>query len=172
MRDSTQAKAVMYAYNRGYRARKDGTVSGIRTDSVALRKDTQGYVRFQVNPPWRHNSLGVCVHQLIALQKFGEKALDKDVQTRHLNGNPGDNSWDNIAIGTMSDNMMDRPEEKRKRMARRAGRSQSPLTIEDVQRIRYLREEEGWKYSEIMREYPISKSTLSNICNYKTWRDI
>jgi hypothetical protein len=36
-----------------------------------------------------------------------ETSFEEGTVVRHLNGDPGSNAWDNIAIGTMSDNMFD-----------------------------------------------------------------
>lgn len=46
-------------------------------------------------------------HRFIAYLKYGEKALQEGVVTRHLNDNSLDNSWDNIEIGTPHDNYLD-----------------------------------------------------------------
>jgi hypothetical protein len=39
------------------------------------------------------------------LFKYGDLLYEEGTVVRHLNGDPGSNAWDNIAIGTMSDNM-------------------------------------------------------------------
>jgi hypothetical protein len=52
-------------------------------------------------------------HKFQAYIKYGDKSLEKGMVVRHKNNNSLDNSWDNILIGTQSDNMMDRPKEER-----------------------------------------------------------
>lgn len=45
-------------------------------------------------------------HQLQAYTKFGDEIFNNDC-VRHLNDNQEDNSWDNIELGSRSDNMQD-----------------------------------------------------------------
>jgi hypothetical protein len=49
----------------------------------------------------------VKVHRIVAYIKYGKAALESGIDTRHLNGNRQDNSWDNISIGTRKENMGD-----------------------------------------------------------------
>ena len=49
----------------------------------------------------------VFVHRLVGYYKFGEKIFDKNFEIRHLNSNSKDNSFDNIGIGSHSENMLD-----------------------------------------------------------------
>jgi hypothetical protein len=51
-------------------------------------------------------SINIAIHRL----HFSEVEVllyEEGTVVRHLNGDPGSNAWDNIAIGTMSDNMFD-----------------------------------------------------------------
>lgn len=163
-------RVIRYAYKRGYRVNADGSVAGIRKSKIKLRTDTDGYLRFSV----RHPEIGqfpIRVHALQAYQKFGEKVFCDDIQVRHLNGNRKDNSLDNIEIGTASDNAMDISKSIRRSRAKKAGRSKSSMTTSDVEKIRELRETLGYTYQQIMKIYPMAKSTLSYICNYTTWVD-
>ena len=52
-------------------------------------------------------------HRFMGYLKFGDEIYTKGMQVRHLDGNPLNNSWDNIAIGTQRDNTYDIPKEKR-----------------------------------------------------------
>ena len=80
------------------------------------------------------------VHRLAAYQLFGEDALKPGIQVRHLNGQSGDNRLINIAIGTQSDNMMDKPEYARKAQAMKAAsaprKSRRQFTDDQVREIR------------------------------------
>ena len=51
--------------------------------------------------------LYIPIHRLQAFQKFGMKMFEPGIEVRHLNNNNYDNSWDNIALGTRSENMLD-----------------------------------------------------------------
>ena len=86
------------------------------------------------------------------------------IQVRHLNGDPKDNSWDNIAIGTQSDNMMDIPIEERVRKAKLASSKIRRFTDEQVAMIRSDRAA-GMTYSKLCQKYDTSKGTLSYMFN-------
>lgn len=161
-------KTLLWAHKRGYRVDKSGKVSGIKVNKRKLSKNGEGYLKFSLS-----KTKGIIyVHRLQAYQKFGDKILEEEIEVRHLNNDKTDNSWNNIVIGTRSDNIMDRPKEVREKCALKAGLENSSLTEKDVKRIRKLREEREWTYSQILDEYNIAKSTLSYICNYKTWTHI
>lgn len=71
----------------------------------------RGYKVFTFGPKKdRHKCL---VHRFSAWFKFGEKIYEPNIVCRHLDGNPLNNHQDNIALGTQSDNMMDRAPEAR-----------------------------------------------------------
>lgn len=78
-----------------------------------------GYRRINIRD-YNGECVDVMVHRLQAYQKYGDEMFDESVQVRHLNGDPSDNSWDNIAIGSQSDNMMDRDVGNRLRIAKLA----------------------------------------------------
>jgi hypothetical protein len=58
-----------------------------------------------------------------------ETSYEEGTVVRHLNGDPGSNAWDNIAIGTMSDNMFDIPKQIRIRRAEHASSLSHTSTI-------------------------------------------
>ena len=58
-----------------------------------------------------------------------------------------------------------------KRARRRAGRSQSDLTLADVRVIRHRRLVNGEILRTIADDYPVSISTLSRICRGEDWPD-
>jgi hypothetical protein len=176
VRNSKSAKAVIYAYEKGYRVDTYGNVISPRGNVRKLsKKGREGckYYRFTVCTPWdRRHSTDVFVHQLVAYQKYGDKAFCDGNVVRHLDGNSLNNESANITIGSRSDNMLDVPTEKREKNATIAGRSGSQLTPEDIKEIRRLREQENLRYEDILEVYPITKSSLSYICNYITWKNI
>jgi hypothetical protein len=115
MRESKNVAGVLIAYNKGYRVTDSGEVikDGNKRSCAC---NSKGYLGFNIRGDYdgkRGVSFNVKVHQLVAYQKFGEKALKKGICVRHLDGDSKNNTSDNIAIGTMSDNMMDIPKEVR-----------------------------------------------------------
>ena len=91
--------------NKGAKIAKDGQVTGI------LGKVIKGYPMRSGHLAVTFGSAGdkklVKFHHMQAYEKFGDAIFEDGIVVRHLNGDPSDNSWDNIAIGTQSDNMMD-----------------------------------------------------------------
>ena len=74
-----------------------------------------------------------------------------------MNGDSTDNTYDNIGIGTESDNMMDVPKEKRIINA-----SNPTYDHETILKDR----KNGFTYKELMEKYSIpSKGTISFIIN-------
>lgn len=161
---------VEIAFCKGYRVDRNGTARGINVKILAAPPNDQGYRYFRITIGGK--SKCITVHRLQAYQKFGQDMFHEGTQVRHLNGNKLDNSWGNIAIGTASDNMRDIPANLRHTRSVQGGRTRSHLTVEDVQEIRRLHSDRGWKYAEIMVEFGIAKSTVAHIIRRETWCDI
>ena len=82
------------------------------------------------------------------------------IEVRHLNGNSKDNSFDNIEIGTHSENMMDIPKEKRF-----LGGSEPIHKHKEIIEDR----KKGFTYNQLCKKYNISsKGTISFIINEST----
>lgn len=100
---------VIRAYLKGYRMTKEGDVISKKGNVLKLFNRGRGrhgtYLAF--NFRYAKGKITINAHRLQAFQKFGLKLLKKDIVVRHLDGNAMNNSWDNISIGTASDNMMD-----------------------------------------------------------------
>jgi hypothetical protein len=142
----------------------DGTV----VDVSGFPRNTQlknGYLEFSIR-------LGITrkvkVHVLAAYQKFGEACFQEGILVRHLNGVSTDNSLDNIAIGTASDNMMDLPPQARLARARHAATKLRSLTPEQVLELR-KRFAAGEKLQTLATEFGVAKSTASYAINKKTY---
>lgn len=146
---------ILEAYEKGYRVCSEGKVTGVRGSILTLGKNTKGYYRFQIR--YRGKSKGVMVHRLQAYQKFGVEALKPNVVVRHKNGIETDNSYDNILIGSQSENMLDKGSLQLKLDASHPTYNHK-LIIED--------KKAGLTHKEIMVKYGIkSKSTVSHIIN-------
>jgi hypothetical protein len=107
------------AKDRGYRIDGDGNVYSKRMKLNPMKTCPTNYLFFSVKINGKSEK--VMVHRFQAYAKYGDKAFEKGIVVRHLNGNSLDNSWDNIAIGTQHDNMMDIPKELRISHAQKAG---------------------------------------------------
>jgi hypothetical protein len=107
------------------------------------------------------------VHRFISYMKYGDTALRNKVQTRHLNGVSTDNTPSNIAIGSASDNAMDRNPDIRKTHSDIASSYIKKLSAEAVKDIR----ESEKPLSELARKYRVAKSTISYARNGRTYND-
>lgn len=155
------------AYNKGYRIDKDGVVS-YEGRIITLQDNGKGYKVFGIRNGGK--KLQVKVHRLQAFMKFGDAIYQEGMLVRHLNGKPSDNSWNNLALGTDSDNKMDIPESLRISKAIKASSKARVYTDEELASIREDRKN-GMQYKELMAKYSISsKGTLYYILNssYKT----
>lgn len=143
----------------GYSITKDGKcISKTGKELKGYKKGNYQYLSTRVN--------GVMIispfHRIQAYQKFGDKIYEDDIVVRHLDSNPLNNSWDNIEIGTHSDNMMDQPEEQRIKKASNANKKYSDELVLEIKEYRDL----GHTYSEIMEKFNIlHKGTVSNLLN-------
>ena len=152
---------LLFSYKKGYRVTKEGRVIGVKgkfLSSIPLNR--AGYHFFSIR--YNEERRIILTHRLQAYQKFGDKIFEEGIMVRHLNGDPRDNSWDNIAIGTQSDNMMDIPKEISLRTGRNASSFVKIHNHEDIIKDR----KKGMTYSELMKKYNISsKGTISFIIN-------
>lgn len=142
---------------KGYRVLRDGTLIGARGKQVGVI-NIEGYITAGVRFGGKRKHLPA--HRLQAYQKFGDELFKEGILVRHLNGDSLDNSWDNIAIGTNQENMMDKPKRQRIRDAMTRKRF-SNYQISEILTMR----EHGATYKEIGERFRVSKSTLSYLFN-------
>lgn len=104
----------------------------------------------------------ISVHRIV-YAKFNGK-LDKTLQINHIDGNPSNNRPENLELITQSQNMI-----HRYRVLKRPaviGRKKINQKIANEIRSRRLA---GEKYSTLMKDYKLCKSTISYIVNKRTW---
>lgn len=156
-------RALLRAWEIGYRVDSAGNVVSPYTGQLRkqqTRTDRRsGYRRVRFSVHHEGEKFPVEVHRLAAFQKFGEKLFESGIVVRHLDGDSTNNRPDNIAIGTPSDNEMDRSKEERVARARHAAsfRAWPEDTIAEIKRDR----ERGFTYKQLTEKYGIAKSTLS-----------
>lgn len=142
----------------GYRVNESGDPVSPSGEVLSKNKNRDGYWRFSVKGSDK-KVRSIDVHRMVAFQKFGAALFEPGIQVRHANGIESDNSWDNILIGTSSQNNMDKDPEIRKAVAGKAARK---LSDEQVAALREERKN-GAKYSQLAEKYGIRKSTVSYI---------
>lgn len=154
------------AYSKGYRVNKDGIVvskSG-RIVSSFLRN---GYKHFGIRTQ-RSKVVNVPIHRFQAYIKFGDAIYLNNICVRHVNGNPLDNKWDNIEIGTQSDNMRDIPLKIRVKSASIAANKRKAAYSKELIVAVKEAHKDGLSYKNIMDKFGISsKGTVSYIVNNK-----
>lgn len=143
-----------YAYDRGYRMDKDGLFFNPKGEVVGGFKH-DGYRKYKLRVPGDYNKyFHFKLSRFQAYCKFGDKIYDKGIVVRHLNGIRNDDSWDNIEIGTQSENMMDCPKEDRVARAINASRK---IVKHNVKEIRdYYSKVKS--YRKTMKKFNISSS--------------
>jgi hypothetical protein len=153
-------QAIKIANEKGYKVEKDGTVISPSGKKRKLQKSSTGYNRFNVSIG-DSKRFPIGVHKLQAYQKFGDNALEEDVHVRHLNGNPLDNTYDNIAIGTCRENILDREALSRSNQAKHASSYRKSTLPEETLSLIKQEYKNGKSYNELHKQFGISKSTLS-----------
>jgi len=141
------------AYEKGYRVNSKGEVFSKRGKVNAWI--TGGYYVFNIK--YLGSRMNIKVHRLLGYQKYGQLLENKELEIRHLNGISTDNSYDNIGIGTHSQNMMDKPKRVRQQMAKNANKKYSDELIAEVRRQRVL----GLTYRDLSIKFGMCKATLS-----------
>ena len=165
--NSLNNKFTIEAYEKGYRIDKSGNIISPFKGIIKGRKFNNGRIAFGFRTDSYKYPKAVYVHKLQAYQKFGDDMFKTGIIIRHLDGNELNNSWDNIYIGTQSDNMMDRSQECRQKSATLATRKMQDNNRTYEQRcLIYEDLKNNIPYSEIMLKHDISsKGTLSFMKN-------
>ena len=150
---SNRNKGILVADEKGYKVQKDGSVIGKRGSKLKFFILNRSYNTFSVK--YLGTAVNILVHRFQAYQKYGDSIFEDGIVVRHLDGNSFNNSWDNIAIGTQRDNIMDKPAEQRRKDASSPKHDHNSI-IED--------HKNGMSYREVMNKYNISsKGTVSFI---------
>ena len=127
-------RAMIDAFNRGYRLTASGGVIGVRGRLLRLGQAKFGYYQFGVQFEGRPRT--ILVHRFVAYCKYGDALFSAEC-VRHLDGDPTNNSWDNIVIGSVQDNSNDRLDGAKLRWRSNVSRSRRLLTPDQVRSIRY-----------------------------------
>lgn len=151
---------LLVAKNKGYRVDDYGNVFSVKK-KIALRKAQERY-NFTIR--YYGQRVTIAVHKFVAYLKFGDEIFKDGIVVRHLDGNSLNNSWENIGIGTHSDNMMDIPQKNRIEKAIKASTKIRKFSNEEVQQI-WDDRNSGMTYKKISEKYNTSKSTLNYFFN-------
>lgn len=145
-------------FDKGYRISEDGIYYNHKGKEIKGCMATGGYIR--ITTSYEKKKIFVLAHRLVAYQKYGETIYNEEIEVRHLDENPKNNRWDNIALGTHSDNMMDVSKEVRIKKASNANKKYSDELAQEIREYHLINK----SYNDTMEKYNItSKGTLYHI---------
>ncbi len=152
-------KIEVIASKRGYVVTEDGILLNPNGKEIGII-NSAGYKITMIRV--KGKQIIFTAHRLQAYQKYGNKLFEDNIITRHLDGHSLNNSWNNIAIGTQSDNMMDIPEQIRIKKAKYAASFNRKYNKEEIKK--FHRKEKSYK--KTMEKFnSSSKGTLNYILN-------
>ena len=165
MKENILTKRLIYAFTKGYKICKKGNVYNPNSKLMKGNKSSKGYITFCIR--FEKKPTNISIHRLQAYQKYGDKIFEEGIQVRHFIGDSLDNSWDNILIGTVSDNHMDKSKKVRTEVATNASRAyQDKSRAYEDRCLIYDDLMKGVSYKEIMIKHKVSsKGTLSFMKN-------
>jgi len=106
-------KVLEWVLEKGWNIDHNGQITNPKGE-IKKGSLTYGYLKVGIKiTELQISSYALKIHKFQAYKKYGEEIFNPGIVVRHLNGIKTDNSWENIIIGTQSDNMMDRNESDR-----------------------------------------------------------
>ena len=154
----TANEILLLAFRKGYRVLPDGTVQSANGNIRKLTKPKCRTPYYTFNISVKPGSkYPVKVHRLQAYQKFGDAMFEPGILVRHLDENSLNNRPGNLALGTGTDNSMDRDPQARKE---HAAKGKQKYSAEFVEKLR-SEHASGKSYKALEAEYGVARSTLS-----------
>lgn len=158
---------IRKSFELGARALSDGVP--VNRDGIPLRvsiHNKTAYMQF-THPGCRSP---IPLHRFIAYQIYGEIALEAEC-VRHLNDDRWDNSFTNIVYGTVTQNLLDIPFQKRKEMGRHRNMGRRRFSPEQVREIK-LSLDSGSKILHLAKKYNCGLGSIANIIDGITYQDL
>lgn len=153
-------KVEVIASKRGYVVSEEGIMYNPKGERVGTCTSSAGREKTCIRVDKK--LIDLYTHRLQAFQKYKNKLYEKGILVQHLNGDYLNNSWENILIGTNSDNQMDIPEQIRVKRALHATSFARKYNKEEVKKFH----KESKSYKKTMEKFNISsKGTLNYILN-------
>lgn len=156
------------AFNKGITVNKDGKAFNSNGKQIGFQTKNGNYIYniIKVRDPFDKKSIPVKIARLQAYQKYGDKIYESGMVIRHLDGNSTNDSYDNIKIGTYSENNLDIPPKQRQLNC--LGSTKSTRKYSDELLIQIRKEKaEGARNFELCNKYNIPKSTMCHILKTK-----
>lgn len=119
-RNNKYNSAIREAFDRGYRILETGEIISPKNKIRVPCFGRSGYPSFNLRI--NNRCCTIPAYKLCAYQKYGEFSFSCDC-IRHLDGNRKNTSWNNIELGTFSENQLDKSSDERVRAATIASHS-------------------------------------------------
>ncbi len=169
---SNSRRKLLLAYSKGYRVFNGKVVSPKgKTLSVYIPKSGRPYPRFSIYFEGRPAS--VDVHRLASYQKFGDAMFETGVEVRHLNVNPQDFSFDNLALGSPTENALDIPDglrSSRSSVGGKIGGRKNRVFAKD-QIFSILDDLASMSQKEVAEKYQVSTRVINNISRGQSYNE-
>ena len=153
------------------RVRSYANNGGPRKDKPKIlylgKPNKHGYYRVTLCENLRKLKTGV--HRLV-LGAFVEACPD-GMECRHLDGNSGNNTLENLKWGTHSENMQDRSKHETGNHPIGIKNHQSKL---DDRKVKFIKEKlsEKWTCVKLAKMFKVCPQTIESINHGRTWRHI
>jgi len=157
---------VTIAYEKGYRANDDGSITGIYVGNIKLGKGTNGYLLFRIRDGASFKT--VPAHRFAAYCFFGDEIFNHEC-VRHIDGDKTNNRRSNLTLGSRSDNFQDNSEEWKTNFSMAGAKTKRKLDEEAVKEIRQLLNV-GVSYRTLSEKFSVSKGTIQQIKEGKSYR--
>ncbi|HNC58641.1 MAG TPA: HNH endonuclease signature motif containing protein [Leptospiraceae bacterium] len=157
-KNPTQKEIFELLILRGYKIEKDGSVYSSTGKKLSPNKNNKGYLQFSfsIMIKGKKKNRPVRVHRFQAYVKYGDAIFEDGIQVRHLNGNKSDNTWDNLELGTQSQNAADIPKEERSGTLKK-------LNLETVLKIKSDYKNKIGGYKKLSKIYNLHSMTIRDI---------
>ena len=152
-----------------YEIEEDGRIwSNYKHDYMTPSKDKDGYFKIKLSGGDRQHQKYFRIATLVAINYIGEPPENlKDPTINHIDGNIQNNHYTNLEWVERGYNSS-----IRKNTGQGSLNHEAKLNERQVKEICELLVNTNLSYQNICNQYNIKKSTLSNIKNQKTWKNI
>jgi len=162
---------ISFALQQGYKVMENGEIIGLRGKVLrSKRGGKQKYcsTSFSIWMDGQRINSSLPTHKVVACSLWGNKAFSPGLCVRHLDGNPDNNHPNNLALGTHSENNLDKDPIVRSNAAKKARATQKiPMNkIIDTNIILNIleRRKQGTSYQNLGKEFSLARGTIRRIC--------
>lgn len=151
---------------KGYFVTDDGSIYSSLSDKLLKPAvNAKGYLRVAINTDQGRRSF--YVHRLVCEAVHGP--CPEGMECSHLDGDPSNNSPENLKWETPSENQSRREQHGTKLVGEQA--TNNKLTESEVNEIREL-DRSGMYRKDIASKYGVHPSQITRICNNQNWSHI